>query len=132
MSGAAAARPARDAGSVLVEAMTSIAVVALVLGAGYVAVGDSALRAQAADRSRMAMLVARSEMAAVGAEVPLTPGDADGVEGDFRWRTSIVEEAAPASATGRLLRVTVTVSDREHAAERARLVTLRLVPGGGA
>lgn len=133
MSGAAkAARPVRDAGSVLVEAMVAVAVVALVMGAGYVAIGSSALRAEAADRSRMAMLIARSQMAAVGAEVPLAPGDADGVEGGFRWRTSIAEEPAEPSATGRLLRVTVTVVDGDAAPQRARLTSLRVEPGGGA
>jgi hypothetical protein len=77
----------------------------------------------------MATLVARSRLAALGAETPLEPGSATGVDGPFNWRIDVAPQAAPASAVGQLLRVHVTVSDHSGAA-RAQITTLRLVQGG--
>lgn len=119
-----------ERGALVVEAMVAIAVLAMVLAAGYAAVGQSALRAQAAEAGRTAMLIARSQLDAVGAETPLAVGEADGAEQGFRWRVRIDDEPSASSATGELVRVTVTVRDAR--AERARLTTLKLAPGGGA
>lgn len=118
-----------DRGSLLIEAVVAVAVLALVLAAGYAAVGSSALRAEAAETGRTAMLIARSQMDAVGAETPLAAGETEGAEQGFRWTVRIDDEPSAPSATGELVRVTVTVGDGR--AERARLTTLKLVPGGG-
>jgi type II secretory pathway pseudopilin PulG len=120
-------RCADDTGSILVEALVAIAIVAMMLAAGYSVIGASALRARAAETARTAGLIAQSQMSAVGATIPLEPGDTDGVEGGFTWNVAIDEDPAEASTTGRLLRVTVTV--RTERAERARLTSLRLAPG---
>lgn len=119
-----------ERGSLLVEAMIAIAVLAMVLAAGYAAVGQSALRAKAAEAGRTAMLIARSQLDAVGAETPLAVGETNGTEQGFRWSVRVDDEPSPPSATGELVRVTVTV--RDNRAERARLTTLKLVPEGGA
>lgn len=118
-----------DRGSLLVEAMIAIAVLAMVLAAGFTAVGSGALRAQAAEASRTAMLIARSQLDSVGGETPAAPGETEGTEQGFHWKVRVEDEPSAPSSTGELVRVTVTV--RDGRAERARLTTLKLVPGGG-
>jgi len=118
-----------DAGSVLVEAMVAVAVIAMILAVAYRAVGDSVLRARAAEAARDAAMIAQSRLAAVGAEIPLTPGETTGVDGDFVWRVTIDPATEDPSPMGHLLSVTASVRDRNgRAADRAVLRTLRLEP----
>jgi type II secretory pathway pseudopilin PulG len=118
----------RQSGSVLVEAMVAVAVIAMMLAVTYRSVGESVLRARAAEASRTAGLIAQSRLAMVGAEIPLTPGDTAGVDGDFTWRVLI--EAAPQdpSAMGQLLSVTASVRRRARGADLAVLHSQRLAP----
>ena len=111
-----------DAGSVLVEAMVAVAVIAMMLAVTYRAVGESVLRVRAAETSRVAVMIAQSRLAMVGAEIPLTPGDSTGVDGDFIWRVRIEPAPQEASAMGPLLSV---ASERETPGRRRR-------PGGPA
>jgi Tfp pilus assembly protein FimT len=120
----------REAGSALVEAMVAVAIITMMLAVTYRAVGESVLRARAAETSRTAAMIAQSRLAAVGAEIPLTPGETTGVEGAFSWRIDIESADEDASATGRLLAVTASVRDRAGGADRAVLRTLRLSPAG--
>ena len=120
-------RASRDAGSVLVEAMVAVAIVAMMLAVSYRAVGDSVLRARAAEASRAAMMVAQSRLASVGPEIPLAPGQTTGVDGAFTWRIDIAPADEAPSGMGRLLSVTASVRDRGPA-DRAVLRTLRLGP----
>jgi hypothetical protein len=122
-------RRAADAGSVLVEAMVAVAVIAMMLAVTYRATGDSVLRARAAEASRAAILVAQSRIASVGAEIALTPGETTGVDGAYAWRVEVAPAAEDASATGRLMSVAAEVRDR-NGALRARLRTLRLASAG--
>lgn len=119
-----------DTGSVLVEAMVAVAIIAMMLAACYRAVGDSALRSKAAEASRTATLIARSRLAALGSETPLEPGETRGLDGAFIWRVDVDETPAAQSTIGRLLRVQVVVADRAGGSERARLTSLRLSEGG--
>ena len=119
-------RRSRDSGSVLVEAMVAVAVIAMMLAVTYRAVGDSVLRSRAAEASRTAMMIAQSRLATVGSEIPLEPGETAGVDGDFTWRIRIEPETEDPSAMGHLLSVTASVRDRKAAADRAVLRTLRV------
>ena len=116
-----------DAGSVLVEAMVAVAVIAMMLAVTYRAVGESVLRARAAEASRTAAMIAQSRIAMVGAEIPLTSSDTTGVDGDFSWRVKIEPAPEDASTMGHLLAVTAIVRDRNNI-DRAILRTLRLSP----
>jgi hypothetical protein len=118
----------REAGSVLVEAMVATAVIAMMLAVTYRAVGESVLRSRAAEASRVAVMVAQSRLAMVGADIPLSPGETTGVDGDFTWRVEITPAPEDASAMGHLLAVTAAVRDRAGASDRAVLRTLRLGP----
>jgi len=117
-----------DRGSVLVEAMVAVAIVALVLAVSYRALGSSALRTRAAEASRAATLVAQSRMASVGAEIPLESGRTEGVDGGFAWAVDIEDEPSGPSTTGQLLRVSVVVRDLRDGVRRASLTSLRLNP----
>jgi general secretion pathway protein I len=120
-----------DSGSVLVEAMVAITVIAMMLAVTYRAVGESVVRSRAAEASRAAVMIAQSRLALVGAEIPLAPGETTGVDGDFAWRIQI--DPAPeddASTMGPLLLVTASVRDRGGKSDHAIMRTERLGPVG--
>jgi len=126
--------PGADAGSAFVESIVSAAIVAMALGATYRVVADSAARDRAAESRRAAVLVAQSELAAVGADIPLVPGDTSGQSGDLDWRVDITPygESQDNSPVGQLLRVAVSVSPRGGGASLVTLQSLRLGSGTGA
>jgi len=119
----------REAGSVLVEAMVAVAIITMMLAVTYRAVGESVLRSRAAEASRTAAMIAQSRLALVGAEIPLTPGETTGVDGDFAWRVEIDPAEEDASSAGHLMAVTASVRGRSGQ-DRAVLRTLRLAPTG--
>lgn len=123
-----AGRP--DAGSVFVESIIAAAIVAMALGATFQVIAQSARRGHAIEDRREALLVAQSELAAVGSEIPLTPGQSAGLAGDLEWRVDVspYADAIGASAAGSLWRVEVSVSPRDGGESLARLTTLRLGP----
>jgi hypothetical protein len=120
----------RDGGSALVEAMVAVAVIAMMLAVTYRAVGASVLNARAAEASRIAALIAQSRLALVGAEIPLSPGETTGVDGDFAWQVRIEPEPAEPSIAGPLLSVTASARRRTDPVDRAVLRTWRLGPAG--
>ena len=117
-----------DAGSVFVESIIAAAFVAMALGATLKVVADGANRERATEARRAALQVAQSELAAVGAEIPLQSGQQTGVTGDMIWRVDIspADDAIESSAVGPLWEVSVAVQPRAGGAPLARLDTLRL------
>lgn len=123
-----------DAGSAFVESIVAAAIVAMALGTTYRVIADGAARERGAEARRAALLVAQSELAAVGADIPLGPGDASGQSGEMAWRVEITpyaenEEKSPA---GDLWRVAVSVSPRTGGPALVTLQSLRLGAGSGA
>ena len=123
-----------DAGFALVEAMIGAAIVAISLAAMYGAISESAARNRMAEQRRTAMMIAQSELAAVGSIIPATPGTTEGTEGDFYWRIDIQPFGAdaqqpafgaPPNPVGILCIVKVTVADQRRA-PLAKLVSLTL------
>ena len=78
------------------------------------------------ERSRLAMLEARSRLAEVGADIALAPGVSSGQDGDLSWRVEIAPVAASAARIGRLMDVTVDVS--QGGRPGAVLRSMRLAP----
>src|SRR3546814_18711653 len=70
-----------DRGSIFLETVIATAIIAMILGADYEAIGDSVKRARRVEHEQLSMLTARSQLAAVGTAVPLTPGITRGVAG---------------------------------------------------
>ena len=96
-------------GSILVEALVSTAIVATILAATYRIVADSAARHQKVEARRYALLVARSELAATGTEVPLQSGVVEGAEAGYAWRIEMQPCSTGTSAAGVLYCVSVSV-----------------------
>jgi hypothetical protein len=131
----------RETGSVLIEAMVGAAIISMTLVAMYTSIVTSAAHNRMAESRRTAMMIAQSELAAVGPIIPSTPGTTEGTEGDFYWRVDISpydqQQGTPPppptlgqapSPVGVLCLVTVTVADQRRA-PLAVLSTLMLARG---
>ncbi|MEO8926864.1 MAG: hypothetical protein ABI306_06840 [Caulobacteraceae bacterium] len=118
----------RDGGAVFVEALVATAIVAAILAATFKTIGESAARERMIESRRLALLVARSELAAVGAEIPLAPGESAGFAGDMVWRVEIssYDAAGGPNSAGALMRVQVSVRPRAGGADLITLSSLRL------
>ena len=122
---------AGQAGSVFVEALVSAAIVAAVLGVMFATLSNVMAHSRALLSRRTALLIAQSRMATVGDEIPLSPGQVDGVEGDFVWRVRIEpgrSQSVAVSHAGVPTLVSVAVSDVHGGGVLASLRTLRLAP----
>ena len=133
MIGARQSRSGSDAGSVFVESIIAAAIVAMALGATFQVIADGANRDQAVESRRAALLIAQSELAAVGSEIPLTSGQTAGLAGDMVWRVEVspYADGVDDSAAGALWRVAVSVQRRGGGADLAHLDSLRLGPVEG-
>ena len=95
--------PEGESGSVLVDALVAIGVMAITLALAAEAVGDGAIRTRAVERSRMAALEARSRLAEVGGDISLAPGRASGEDGDLVWTVDIAPGPAGGGGAGRVV-----------------------------
>ncbi len=116
-------RRAHEAGSVLVEALVALAIVAVTLTVACQAVGQGARRTAAVETSRLAMLEARSRLEEVGADIPLAPGESSGQDVGLLWRVVVTPAQGSGAANGRLMDVVVTAE--RDGREAARLHSLR-------
>ena len=126
-------RPGRpDGGAVFVEALVAAAIVAMILAATLRVISDGAVRERMTENRRMALLVAKSELAAVGAEIPLEPGESAGFAGNLVWRADVspYDGAGAPNSAGALMKVRMSVRPRAGGADLVVLDSLRLAPGG--
>lgn len=112
----------KDSGSALVEALIAAAIVMLSLSTMYQAVVDGIRRVHAGENRSTALLVAQSELAAVGSLIPANPGRTNGTEGPYAWSVDVRN----ADEGGRLVAVTVSVGEQQGPAPLVTLRTLRL------
>ena len=118
-----------ESGSVFLDAVIAAAIVAMAVGMMYRAIGDTARRDGAAQDKRMALLVAQSELAAVGYEIPLESGAAGGRQGPYAWRVAMAPAPNPGpNGAGQLWQVTVAVSHADGG-DIVSLQSLRLASG---
>lgn len=117
-------------GSVLIEAMVAAAIVALMLGALYRSMADSAARDGSLALKRTALLIAQSELEAVGSAIPLAAGISGGVDGDYVWRVDVEPYATSqgAGSAGSLWNVTVSVRESRGSVSLVTLRSLALGP----
>ena len=77
-------------GFTLIEVLVAFALVALILGAALRLVSGGLNDSDAAERHTLAVLVAESRIAELGATAPLEPGVSEGIADDgYRWRREI-------------------------------------------
>jgi hypothetical protein len=127
----------RESGSALVEAMVGAAIVAGTLAGMYGAIRESAAHNRMIEQRRIALMIAQSELAAVGSIIPAATGTTEGTQGDFYWRVDIEPYGAaqqqtgfgtPPNIAGVVCAVHVMVGDA-HRRPLANLTTLTLVKG---
>jgi hypothetical protein len=124
----------RESGSALVEAMVGAAIVAGTLAAMFGAIRESAAHNHMIEQRRVALMIAQSELSAVGVTIPAAPGITEGTQGDYYWRIDIEPfggQQQPGFGTapnpaGVLCSVHVMVGDA-HRRPLANLTTLTLV-----
>jgi type II secretion system protein I len=121
-----------DRGAVFVEALVAAAIVAMILAATLRVISDGAAGQRMMEDRRMALLVAQSELATVGADIPVEPGDSAGFAGNLVWRVDIspYEAAGGSNSAGALMKVRVSVRPRAGGADLVVLDSLRLGRGG--
>ena len=119
----------REGGSVFVEAMIAAAIVAVALGATFRTIGESARRTRLVEARRAALMVAQSELASVGADIPLRLGHTSGTNDGLLWRVDIepYADGVDHADVGDLWRIAVVVRARDGG-DLAALDTLRLGP----
>jgi Tfp pilus assembly protein PilX len=123
--------PARpDAGEVFIESLVAAAVVAMIMMGMLRVVSDAASHTRMTEQRRVALLVAKSELAEVGAEIPIAFGKSTGVSGNLAWTVDITpySDETGASSVGALWAVDVSVRPRFERGDLVRLRTLRLGP----
>ncbi len=118
---------AGEAGSALIEAVISLALLAGILGAVYQVSAASAARHRAVEARRHALLVARSVLASVGSAIPAVSGSRQGVDSGEAWRTETQRCGSNDSTAGILYCVTVSAGE-PGAAPLVTLFSRRLGP----
>lgn len=118
------------AGSVLIDALVATAILAVILTGVFQVTGDSLARHRDIETRRAALMVARSQLAALGYATPLTDGALDGEQDGFVWRIDAepCADTGGDSTAGRLTCVTVTVHPRAAARPVVVLASRRLAP----
>ncbi len=123
----------REEGFSLLEVMVAFTILSVSIGVLMQAFGGgTSLLSNAADQGR-AVSLARSQMARVGHEWPLTEGEYSGQWQKYQWRVIlepyVPEEAVQILQRTRLLKATVMVTWEDRGRDRTyTLSTLRLAP----
>jgi hypothetical protein len=119
-----------DAGEIFMESVVATAVVAMIMIAMFRVVSDAAIHSRMSEQRRVALLVAKSELAEVGSEIPIASGESSGVSGDMAWSVQVspYSDDSGASSVGALWSVDVSVRPRQGGRSLVRLRTLRLGP----
>ena len=128
-------RPSGPApGFTLLEVLVALLCFALMFGILAQIMRTGLRQSAAAETAVLASMLARSQLARVGAELPLEPGEVEGEVDGMRWRTAIqlAEPLGEATEIG-TYRVDVTIVWGEAETEQLTLTTLKLglPPGAG-
>jgi general secretion pathway protein I len=124
------ARPALAAGFTLLEVLVALVCFALVFGILAQIMRTGLRQSASAETATIATLVARSQLARVGAELPLEIGEVEGEVDGMRWRTTIRLAEGPSEDVDiGTYRVDVTVAwGPPEEARDLTLTTLKLGP----
>lgn len=119
-----------ERGAIFVESLVASAIVAMIMMAMFRVVSDAAAHTRMNEQRRVAVMIAQSELADVGADIPIAPGETSGSQGDFAWTVDIssFSDESGASSVGALWSVSVSVRPRWGGRSLVRLHTLRLGP----
>jgi len=122
--------PARlgERGFTLLEVLVALIVFALLFGILAQILRTGLRQSASAETTATASLLARSQLARVGAELPLEVGEAHGETDGMRWRTAIeLVESATEDTELAAYQVQVTVAwGDDQAPQEVTLTTLRI------
>ena len=120
-------------GFTLIEALIALTIMIAMATMLYRSLSSAMRISTVTDQSEMALVIAKSRLAAVGIESPLRAGVQEGREGDYSWRIEIQpyqRDSEPnGAASGEAFWTTVAVSWPDRRSGRLRdlhLTTLKL------
>jgi general secretion pathway protein I len=126
-------RPAagrRAQGFTLLEVLVALIVFALVVGILAQILRTGLRQSATSETTATATLLARSQLARVGTELPIEVGSVEGEADGMHWRTAITLAAPPkeqSELAGYRVEVTVAWGD-DQAQQEVTLTTLRIGP----
>ena len=111
-------------GFALVETLVATAIIAAMLGVTFQSIETGARQTRLIEDRRQAVLIAQSQLSAVGAAQSNAFGDTRGLTGGISWRLTVQPFRANQPSAARLEEVTVTAG---LAADPRPLVILKTV-----
>jgi len=119
-----------DRGSILIESVVALGIIAAILAATFQVVGDSARRRTRAEGTRLATMTAQSVLAAAGSTIPIDTASS-GSDGTVLWQLDVVPyTVGEIGRAGTPVLVSVTAIDRRDPRARVTLRTVRLARAG--
>jgi general secretion pathway protein I len=120
-------------GFTLLEVLVALLVFGLMFGILAQIIRTGLRQTAAAEETAFASLLARSQLARVGVELPLEPGEVEGEVDGMRWRTAIRLAEPPSQETAiGSYRIDVTIAWGEGDNQQLTITTLKLGPPPGA
>lgn len=116
----------KENGFTLIETLIATAIIAGTLGATYQVIATGAKQTSAVEDRRLAILVAQSQMAAVGAAQNSGFGETRGVTDGVRWRIEIAAYRSGPASSAKLEQVTVTTGLDRDGRDLFALRTIRV------
>lgn len=117
-------RDRSERGFALAETLVAAAIIATMLGVTFQTIESGARQARQIEDRRQAMLVAQSQLTAVGAAQSTSFGETSGLTSGIRWRLTVQPYRANEPSGARLEQVSVTAG---LASDKRDLVVLRTV-----
>lgn len=113
-----------EKGFALAETLVATAIIAAMLGVTFQSIETGARQARQLEERRQAMLVAQSQLTAVGAAQSTSFGETSGLTSSIRWRLSVRPYRANEPSGVRLEEVSITAG---LASDRRDLVSLKSI-----
>ena len=114
----------RESGFALAETLVATAIIAAMLGVTFQSIETGARQTRLVEERRKAMLVAQSQLTAVGSAQSTSFGETNGITSGIRWRLSVQPYRANEPSGARLEAVSVTAG---LASDKRDLVVLKTI-----
>lgn len=115
-----------EQGFALAETLVATAIIAAMLGVTFQSIEAGARQARQVEDRRQAMLVAQSQMTAVGSTQSTSLGETSGITSGIRWRLLVQPYRANEPSGARLEQVSVTAGLARDSRDLVILKTIRV------